>query len=67
VEPEAASFDSTLGEFLLPYDAVRLSVDPDASLLTFLESTYRAAADLGAWDRVELECSLGEPLEPRAL
>ncbi len=67
VEPEAALFDSTLGEFLLPYDAVRLSANPEASLLTFLESTYGAAADLGAWDRAGLECSLGEPLKPRTL
>ena len=46
VEPEAATFDTQLGEFLLPYDAVRSSADPDAALLAFLQSTYEAAADL---------------------
>jgi hypothetical protein len=44
VAPEAAKFDTQLGEFLLPYDAVRSSADPDAALLAFLQSTYEAAA-----------------------
>ena len=63
--PEAAYFDPKLGEFLLPYDAVRKSADPEAALMAFLESTYRAAADLGGWDRDALECPIGEPLRPR--
>jgi hypothetical protein len=62
---EGAHFDRTLGEFLLPYDAVRQSPDPAATLLAFLESTYRAAADLGGWDRGALETPIGEPLRPR--
>ena len=67
VEPDAARFDVTLGEFVLDYDAVRLAGDPDGSLLAFLESTYRAAADLGHWDRATLECALGAPRKPRAV
>lgn len=67
VEPKAASFDTTLGEFLLPYDAVRHSSDPDAALIAFLESTYRAAADLGGWDRRRLDCATGIPRRPRPL
>src|SRR5690606_12155340 len=51
VEPGAARFDTGLGEFLLPYDSVRRSSDPEAALMAFLESTYRAAADLGRWER----------------
>ena len=42
---------------LLPYAAVRMAPDPDALLLTFLRSTYEAAADLGRWDRDSLEVS----------
>lgn len=67
VSPKEAYFDKTLGEFLLPYDAVRLAPDPEASLMAFLESTYRAAADLGAWDIKSLECATGKPRRPRAL
>ena len=63
--PEGAYFDRRLGEFLLPYDAVRQSSDPEATLLAFLESTYRAAADLGLWDRAALEAPIGENLRPR--
>ncbi len=65
VAPDAARFDPKLGEFLLPYEAVRTARDPEAALLAFLESTYAAVADLGQWDRGALECARGEPLRPR--
>ena len=65
VEPAAARFDAALGEFLLPYDAVRTSSDPQATLLRFLQSTYEAAASTGGWPREGLECPLGVPLVPR--
>lgn len=55
VAPEAAYFHGALGEFILPYEAVQTAEDPDAALLAFLQSTYEAAADLGAWDRSALE------------
>jgi hypothetical protein len=67
VEPDAAFYDVALGEFLLPYEAVRRSADPERVLLSFLERTYRAAADLGAWDRAALECAAGVPRRPRPL
>jgi hypothetical protein len=67
IGPEDAYYSSELGEFLLPYDAVRQARDPETVLMTFLESTYNAAADLGAWDRAALECALGEPRRPRPL
>lgn len=56
-----ASFDTTLGEFILPYDTLRAAADPDAMLLDFLTMTYTAAADCGKWDRTALECPLGAP------
>src|SRR6185312_531420 len=65
VRPEAASFSEALGEFLLPYDAVRQAADPDAALLGFLQSTYEAAANAAAWDRAALECPYGAPGVPR--
>lgn len=67
VEPAAATFDTTMGEFLLPYGAVRAAADPDAALLAFCRSTYDAAADFGKWDRASLECPLGRPRVPRAV
>jgi hypothetical protein len=60
-----AHFDKTLGEFILPYDALRVAADPDAMLLDFLLSTYAAAADSGRWDRAALECHLGVPARVR--
>jgi hypothetical protein len=55
VSPAAARYDRELGEFLLPYDAVRTAADPEATLLDFLQSTYEAAADRAGWDRAALE------------
>ncbi len=65
VRPVEAFFHEALGEFILPYDAVRAAADPDAALLDFLQSTYAAAADHGGWDRQALECDLGVPGRPR--
>ncbi len=50
-----AFYDRGLGQFILPYDAVRESRDPDALLLGFLQETYEAAADRARWDRQSLE------------
>jgi Family of unknown function (DUF5996) len=54
-EPPSARYDTTLREFILPYDDVRRADEPEQTLLAFLQSTYVAAADLGAWDRPSLE------------
>jgi len=67
VAPERARFDAALGEFVLDYDAVRTAADPDAALLAFLRSTYAGAADLGGWERADLECAPGTPRVPRAV
>lgn len=55
VEPGGAYFDTTLGEFILPYEAVRTAASPDDALLEFMQSSYAAAATLGGWDRAALE------------
>jgi hypothetical protein len=60
VSPAEAEYDVELGEFLLPYEVVRVADDPGAVLLGFLETTYAAAADLGGWDRASLERPLPE-------
>ncbi|HET7575374.1 MAG TPA: DUF5996 family protein [Sphingomicrobium sp.] len=54
-------FDETFGEFVLPYEQVRASGDPDRMLLDFFQSTYDTAADLAHWDRAALE---REPVAP---
>jgi hypothetical protein len=50
-----AFYDKGLGQFILPYDAVRQASDPDALLLAFLQETYAAAANAAKWDREALE------------
>ncbi len=59
VGPNAAYYDKNLGEFLLPYGAVRVADDPDALLLEFFQTTYEAAAELAGWDRAALEMNAG--------
>lgn len=55
VQPDAAYYHVGLGEFVLPYEAVRTAEDPDRAVLDFLQSTYEAAADGAEWDRAALE------------
>jgi hypothetical protein len=50
VHPDGAAYEQTFGEFLLPYRIVRTAADPGTTLLTFLQSTYEAAATLADWD-----------------
>jgi hypothetical protein len=59
VGPAQAFYSPDLREFILPYDAVRMSDDPDRTLVEFLQSTYVVAADLARWDRAALELRLG--------
>ena len=53
--PSAAYYHRELGEFILPYDAVRTAPDPAAAIRAFIDSTYERAATLGGWDRAALE------------
>jgi hypothetical protein len=55
VEPAAAYYHADLHEYVLPYEAVRTDDDPDTALLSFLRTTYEAAAEKGGWDRETLE------------
>ena len=60
--PAAATFNSELGEFVLPYEAVRTSAAPEQAVREFLRATYEAAANLAHWDRPALERTNQFPL-----
>lgn len=55
IAPPDAFYSVENGQFLLPYEAVRVATDPGRYLMEFLQTTYAAAADLGGWDRATLE------------
>lgn len=55
VQPGEAFYHRELGEFMLPYEAVRHSADPEGTVRAFVDSTYEQAARLAGWDRVALE------------
>lgn len=64
IQPTAARWEAGMGEFLLDYDDLRQSRDPDRDLLAFLESTYSAGATSSAWDTALL--GSGHPKRPPA-
>jgi hypothetical protein len=55
IQPAGAYYNTTLGEFILPYSEVQQAEDPGKLLLEFLNSTYHAGAELAKWDREILE------------
>jgi hypothetical protein len=55
IQPPEAFYHTEMGEFLLPYDVIRTAKSPDDVLLSFLQSTYEAAATCANWDRHALE------------
>jgi len=61
IDPPQSIWSEDMGEFFLPYEAVRTAADPDKALLSFLDSTYQAVADLAQWNRAELEIPDGFP------
>jgi hypothetical protein len=63
--PPAATWNATLGEFLLPHEEVRNALNPREMLLDFFQSAYEAAADLAQWDRGSLEVTRPPFLEPQ--
>lgn len=65
VQPDATVWSAEMGEFLLPYEAVRTAADPEATLMRFLQTTYEAVADEADWDRAALEWTPGtRPVRP---
>jgi hypothetical protein len=55
IQPPEAFYHKEMREFVLPYDVVRTTKSPDEVLLSFLQSTYEAAATCANWDRRALE------------
>jgi uncharacterized protein DUF5996 len=64
VKPDGAYYHRELGEFILPYEAVRSAASPEQAIMAFVDSTYGSAATLANWDRAVLESSLRTIDEP---
>ncbi|MEA2690765.1 MAG: hypothetical protein QOJ16_152 [Acidobacteriota bacterium] len=58
VEPAAAYYHQEMGEFVLPYEAIRTTASPGQAIAAFVDSTYEKAASLAGWDRAALERTL---------
>jgi len=52
VRPDAAYYNNELGEYLLPYRAVRTASDPEQMIRDFVDSTYEKAAALANWPQL---------------
>jgi hypothetical protein len=66
VGPEGAYYHPVMREWVLPYETVRASADPERALLEFLQSSYQTAANLAKWDRGSLERPSGWRPPPSA-
>jgi hypothetical protein len=66
VQPDGAYYQLQMREWVLPYESVRSSSDPDHALFEFLQTAYEAAANLGKWDRSALERPAGWTPPPSA-
>jgi len=53
--PAEAFYHNGMSEFVLPYEVVRTATSPDHVLMSFLQSSYEAAATCAKWDRHTLE------------
>jgi hypothetical protein len=55
VKPDAVFYKEEMGEYLLKYEDVRRSENPDQTILDYMQSTYEAGATAAGWDRENLE------------
>ena len=62
VKPDAVFYSKEMSEFLLKYEDVRTSENPDQTILDFLQTTYEAGANLAEWNRANLEADWNEIL-----
>ena len=61
IEPVHAGWVEAMGEWLMPYEAVRTCNDPQQAILDFLGSVYRVATTMGGWDGLDLSYTLPAP------
>lgn len=50
VRPPSSRWDMAMGEFILDYDDLRQSKDPDGDLLSFFQSAFDAGRERADWD-----------------
>jgi len=61
LEPEAARWDDTLGEYVLDWEDVRAAPDPHAYALEFARSAFRHACMVCDWDETLSASAEGTP------
>jgi hypothetical protein len=65
LEPAAARWEATLGEYVLNGDDLRASSDPSAAALAFAHSAFRHACTTCNWDPLLRDSAEGTPLPVR--
>ncbi len=61
MEPEHAGWVEAMGEWILPYEAVRTAPDPRKALMEFLRAVYRVATTHGGWNAAQFEYATPPP------
>jgi Family of unknown function (DUF5996) len=55
IQPDSAFYHPDISEFILPYEEVRRSPNPDQMILKFFASAFEVGTTLAGWDRTALE------------
>lgn len=55
IEPRGVRYSDEFHNFILPWDTVRRSPSPPRAAMTFFESAWDAACELGGWTRTRAE------------
>jgi hypothetical protein len=61
LSPAGARWDAALGEYILDWDDVRATADPQATALEFARSAFTYACDVCGWDAQLTASAEGEP------
>jgi hypothetical protein len=61
VRPDAARWDTDLGEWVLDWDEIRDARDPRGLALEFAHSTFSHACAVCDWDQVLAATAQGKP------
>lgn len=65
IDPEGAAWFEQMGEWVLPYDVVRESPDPEGALTAFLQGALKLTSSLAGWDAGQYEYVKPLPSERR--
>ena len=65
MRPTGATWSAQLKEWVLPYEDVRTSADPETTIRTFIDAIYAHCFDAAGWDKHALTYDLPKSHAPK--